>query len=97
MAERLLVATTNPGKLREIRTLMEGLPIDLVGLDDIPAVDAPEETGATFDENARLKAEYYSRVTGLRAVAEDSGGGRGGRRKQAGEADDPHGDRIGRA
>jgi XTP/dITP diphosphohydrolase len=73
MAERLLLATTNPGKIREIRTLMEGLPLELVGLDEVPAVGAPEETGATFAENARLKAEYYSRVTGLRAVAEDSG------------------------
>lgn len=70
---RLLLATTNAGKLREIRALLEGLPIELVGLADVPAVDAPEETGATFAENARLKAEYYARATGLEAVAEDSG------------------------
>ena len=41
MAERLLLATTNPGKIREIRTLMEGLPLELVGLDEVPAVGAP--------------------------------------------------------
>jgi XTP/dITP diphosphohydrolase len=69
----LLLATTNQDKLREIRAILEGLPIDLVGLDDVPAVEAPEETGTTFAENARLKAEHYARATGLVAVAEDSG------------------------
>jgi len=73
MAERLLLATTNLGKVREIRTLLEGLPYELIGLDALPPVEAPEEIGATFAENARLKAEYYSRTTGLTAVAEDSG------------------------
>jgi XTP/dITP diphosphohydrolase len=70
---RLLLATTNPGKIREIRALLDGLPLDLVGLDDVPAVDPPEETGTTFAENARLKASYYARATGIPAVAEDSG------------------------
>lgn len=70
---RLLLATTNTGKLGEIRALLDGLPVDLVGLDDVPPVEAPEETGATFAENARLKAEHYARATGLAAVAEDSG------------------------
>lgn len=70
---RLLLATTNQGKLREIREVLDGLPVGLVGLGDIPDVAAPEETGATFAENARLKAEYYARVAGLTAVAEDSG------------------------
>jgi len=70
---RLLLATTNAGKIREIRGLLAGLRIDLVGLDEVPAVEPPEETGTTFAENARLKASYYARATGLRAVAEDSG------------------------
>jgi XTP/dITP diphosphohydrolase len=69
----LLLATTNQGKLREIRAMLSGLPIDLIGLDDVPPVEAPEETGATFAANARLKAEYYARATGVLAVAEDSG------------------------
>jgi XTP/dITP diphosphohydrolase len=73
MAERLLLATTNPGKVREIRALLAGLPYELIGLDTLPPVEAPEETGITFAENARLKAEYYSRTTGITAVAEDSG------------------------
>jgi XTP/dITP diphosphohydrolase len=69
----LLLATTNQGKLREIRALLEGVDIELVGLGDVPEVEAPEETGTTFAENATLKAEYYARTTGLAAVAEDSG------------------------
>jgi XTP/dITP diphosphohydrolase len=69
----LLVATTNPGKLREIRQLMTGVPIRLVSLADVPPIEEPEETGATFEENARLKAHYYSVRSGLWTVAEDSG------------------------
>ena len=70
---RLLVATTNDGKLREIRQLLAGLPIDLVSLRDVARVEEPEETGKTFAENARLKARYYAQHTGLWTVAEDSG------------------------
>jgi len=69
----LLVATTNPGKLREIRALMAGVPVHLIGLADVPPIEEPEETGTTFDENARLKARYYAAQTGLWTVAEDSG------------------------
>ena len=70
---RLLVATTNTGKLREIRSLLAGVPIELVTLRDLPAVEEPEETGLTFEDNARLKALYYSGHTGMTTVAEDSG------------------------
>ncbi len=70
---QLLVATTNPGKLREIRTLMAGVPLELVSLADIAPIAEPEETGATFEENARLKARYYAKQSGLQTVAEDSG------------------------
>jgi len=69
----LLIATTNPGKLREIRGILDGIPIELVSLDSYPGIEEPEETGATFAENARLKALYYSAKTGLTAVADDSG------------------------
>jgi XTP/dITP diphosphohydrolase len=69
----LLVATTNRGKLREIRALLAGLSIELVTLDAWPSLAAPEETGRTFEENARLKARYYAAATGLTTVAEDSG------------------------
>lgn len=70
---RLLVATTNPGKMREIAGILEGLPIAVVSLADLAAIPEPEETGATFAENARLKALYYHGATGLPSVADDSG------------------------
>ena len=70
---QLLLATTNPGKVREIRGALEGVPVQLLTLADIPSVTEPEETGATFAENARLKAEYYFARSGLMTVAEDSG------------------------
>jgi XTP/dITP diphosphohydrolase len=70
---RLLVATTNPGKLREIRHVLAGAPVRLVTLADLPAIAEPDETGATFAENARLKAAHYAGASGLVTVAEDSG------------------------
>ncbi len=70
---RLLVATTNPDKLREIRELLSGLPVALSGLEDLPPIGEPEETGATFEDNARLKARHYAAASGLLTVAEDSG------------------------
>ena len=57
---RLLVATTNPGKMREIREMLADAPVTLLGLADLPPIAEPEETGATFEENARLKALYYA-------------------------------------
>ncbi|MGE0451360.1 MAG: non-canonical purine NTP pyrophosphatase [Vicinamibacterales bacterium] len=70
---RLLLATTNQGKVREIRELLAGVPLELRTLDDYPDIPAPEESGATFADNARLKALYYAAATGLSSVAEDSG------------------------
>ena len=70
---RLLVATTNAGKLREIAGILRGAPVDLLSLADVAAVPEPDETGATFAENARLKALHYHAATGLPAVADDSG------------------------
>ena len=60
---KLLVATTNPNKLREIRPLLVGY--ELVTLADLPPVPEPDETGATFWENARLKALAYAEASGL--------------------------------
>jgi len=70
---RLLIATTNTNKVREIRMLLEGVGLELVTLEAWPEVTAPEETGRTFEENARLKALYYAAATGELTVAEDSG------------------------
>ena len=68
-----MLATTNPDKIREIRAIIGHLPIALVTLGGFPPIVPPEETGATFADNAKLKALYYARATGLPAVAEDSG------------------------
>jgi XTP/dITP diphosphohydrolase len=70
---RLVVATTNPNKLREIRGIMDGAGVTVDGLDAFPPVAEPEENGATFAENARQKAIHYSSVLGVTVVAEDSG------------------------
>jgi XTP/dITP diphosphohydrolase len=67
------VATTNADKLREIRSFLADLPIELVTLARWPDLPPPDETGRTFAENARLKARYYAAATGLLTVAEDSG------------------------
>ena len=76
---RLLLATTNPGKLREIRALLADVSVDLRGLGDYPSVPEPDETGETFAENARMKARAYASAlagyleVGSLVVAEDSG------------------------
>jgi len=70
---RLVVATTNRGKLREISRLLASAPVELLTLSDFPEIAAPAETGRSFAENARLKAFYYARHTGEPTVAEDSG------------------------
>ena len=73
LMRRFLLATTNVDKVREIRALMAGADVEIVGLDSLPPMDAPEETGTTFAENARLKARYYANASGMAAIAEDSG------------------------
>jgi XTP/dITP diphosphohydrolase len=71
---KLLAATTNRGKIREIVAALEGLPVEVSTLDDLrPLPVAPEETGTTFMENARMKGEFYSRLTPRLTLAEDSG------------------------
>ena len=71
MAAKFLLATTNPNKLREIRPLLAG--VELVSLADIDPIPEPDESGATFWENARIKALAYAAGSGLISVAEDSG------------------------
>lgn len=70
---QLLVATGNVGKLGEFRAALEPIGIQVVGLDTLPAAAAAPETGATFEENARLKAETWSTRTALPVLADDSG------------------------
>jgi XTP/dITP diphosphohydrolase len=69
----LLVASTNHNKVREIRAVLARAPIEIITLADVAPVAEPEETADTFWENARLKALAYAQLTGVTAVAEDSG------------------------
>jgi XTP/dITP diphosphohydrolase len=69
----LLLASQNPGKLAEMRQLLEGLPFHVLRPKDVGIAEAPEETGHTFMENATLKARYYGARAGLLTVADDSG------------------------
>ncbi len=73
MKRRLLLATGNRAKLAEYRLLLQGVPYDLVGLADVGICDSVEETGATLEENATLKARAYAKRSGLPAMADDSG------------------------
>lgn len=70
---RLLIATTNPGKVREYRALLDGLNVELVGLQDVGISTDVEETGATYEANAVLKARAYAEMSGLPTLADDSG------------------------
>lgn len=69
--KRLVLASKNPGKLREMQALLRDSGIDVIGLD--PNSPDIEETGSTFEENARLKARAACSDTGLPALGEDSG------------------------
>ncbi|MBZ5556474.1 MAG: RdgB/HAM1 family non-canonical purine NTP pyrophosphatase [Acidobacteriia bacterium] len=69
----LVVATSNPDKVREIRELLAGVPYEIKTLAAWPQLAAPDETGRTFEENARAKALSYAAFTGELTVAEDSG------------------------
>jgi XTP/dITP diphosphohydrolase len=70
--DRLLVASHNKGKIRELRFLLGGLPIELVTAGDL-GLPEPEETGTTFVENARIKALAAAEAAGEVALADDSG------------------------
>ncbi len=70
---KLLIATTNVGKVSEFRKLLSDSSVELKSLDDFPAVEEPLETGKTFAENALLKAIYYAQKTNCYAIADDSG------------------------
>jgi len=70
----LLIATHNSGKVEEFARLLKGIDLRIVSLDDLDVrIEAPDETGATFVENALIKARYYHQKTGLLALADDSG------------------------
>ncbi len=70
---KIALATKNPGKIREIRSILEGLSIELAGLDELSIKELPPEDGRTFKENALKKARFVSQKAGLPAIADDSG------------------------
>lgn len=70
---RVLIATQNSDKVREIRRMLEHVPAEFVGIDQLDEVVAPEEDGLTFFENAAIKARYYAARFGEIALADDSG------------------------
>ena len=66
MKQKLLIATTNKGKLVEIHHFFDDLSVDIITLSDLDQdIVAPEETGSTIQENAMLKARYYAEKTGF--------------------------------
>jgi XTP/dITP diphosphohydrolase len=72
MKRKILVASTNPGKIAELRAMLD-LDVEWVGLSDFPNVNEVKEDGETFAENARKKAVGYAKQTGLWTIADDSG------------------------
>lgn len=70
---RLLIATTNPGKVREYQQLLNGLDCELVSLPEVGIMQEVSETGSTYEENALLKAREYAAISGLLTLADDSG------------------------
>lgn len=73
MHKRLLLATGNNGKVRELRALLDGTGIEVTYLAEFPEIQLPEETGETFAENALIKARAAAVASGLWALADDSG------------------------
>jgi XTP/dITP diphosphohydrolase len=71
--QKLLVATGNPGKLREVSSILQGMPFDVLSLKDLGISMEVEETGTTFVDNAILKAEAYCAAAGVLTLADDSG------------------------
>src|ERR1700723_2295990 len=73
--QRLLIATTNRAKLAEYRLILRdiGIEFELVSLADVGISEAPEETGATFTENALIKARFYFDRARIATLADDGG------------------------
>ncbi len=70
---KLLLATNNRAKVREYARLLKGMPYHIVSLEDVNISEQVEETGASFEENAILKAKRYCELSGLTTMADDSG------------------------
>ena len=71
--KKLLIATTNPGKVREYSEFLKDLPVECVSLKDVGITTEVEETGKTYKENAILKSLFYSKESLLPAISDDGG------------------------
>lgn len=71
--QKLLIATTNKGKIHELGEFLKGLPVQLVSLKDVDITQDVEETGKTYEENSQLKALFYSKLSGLPSISDDGG------------------------
>lgn len=71
--DSIVLATRNPGKIRELNDMLAGFGLRVLGLADFPEIGEIEETGTTFAENAAIKAAAVAKATGLVALADDSG------------------------
>ncbi|WKZ33506.1 MAG: XTP/dITP diphosphatase [Thermodesulfobacteriota bacterium] len=70
---KLVIATRNRGKAKEIAAMLEGAGVEAVSLNEYPSLALPPETGRSFRENALLKARFVAEATGLPALSDDSG------------------------
>ncbi len=71
--DKLLIASTNSHKVEEIKAYLQKFNINALSLNDVDEITPPEETGATFLENAELKARYYAEKLNMPVLADDSG------------------------
>ena len=71
--KKIVLATHNKGKIREFKELLKPLGIEAVGIKELMSIEEPEETGSTFEENTRQKAQYYMKACQLPCLADDSG------------------------
>ena len=71
--KKLLIATTNQGKLKEIANFLSGLDFEIVSLRDIGITDDVEEVGKTYQENSQIKALFYAKKSNLPTVSDDGG------------------------
>ena len=71
--DKIVFATTNEGKVKEIKEILAGFPIEVVSMKEMNITADIEENGATFEENSLIKAREVSKLTGLPAMADDSG------------------------
>lgn len=70
---KLLIATTNIGKLKEISDFLSDLPLQTVSLSDVGITDDVKETGKTYEENSKMKALFYAKKSNLPSISDDGG------------------------